>query len=352
MNSSGLSRRAFGGALASLAAARSLFAATGARSRLGFASFSCHQHWKAVREKAAGVKFSDARSFYDYARGLGADGVQASVRGLDQASAGALRAHVERTGGYFEGDLTLPQADGDWAAFEREVILTRATGATVARSTFTGTRRYEGFKSLAEVREFQRQAGLRLAAVLPVLEKHRLKLALENHKDHTAAELAALLRQYRSPWLGVTLDTGNNVALLEEPAATMELLAPFAFTVHLKDMAVLPMDQGFFLSEVPFGSGFLALPALVAMLRQANPGIAFNIEMATRDPLTVPCRTQAYWAVFERRNDAAVDSLLAQAKQRPPPEPPRVKGLDMTAILVAEEANNRRCVAARSKIGL
>lgn len=343
----------FLGTLASLGTARLLLAAAGAKAtRLGFANFSCHQHWKAVRENSAGTKFTDARSFYDYARTLGGDGVQTSLRGMDTASAVALRAHVEKTSGYFEGDLTLPQAGGDLAAFERDVALTRAAGATVARSTFTGARRYEGFKSLLEVREFQRQADLRLAAALPVLEKHRLKLALENHKDHTAPELAALLRKYSSPWLGVTVDTGNNVALLEEPQATIELLAPFAFTVHLKDMAVLPADDGLLLSEVPFGAGFLDLPRVVATLLRANPGIVFNIEMATRDPLRVPCRTDAYWSVFERRDDAALASALARVKQNPLAKPPRVSGLGMAAVLAAEEENNRLCVAARSRIGL
>ncbi|MBI3880509.1 MAG: TIM barrel protein [Verrucomicrobia bacterium] len=349
-----LARRAFLGALPALAVARSVFAAAGAKdARLGLAAFSCHQHWKAVRTKEPDVKFADARSFYDYARTLGGDGVQTSVRENDTAFAESLRAHVEKTGGYFEGDLTLPQVDGKLATFEREVVLTRAAGATVARSTFTGARRYEGFKSLAEFREFQRKAEARLAAALPILEKHRLKLALENHKDHTAAELAALLRKFSSEWIGALVDTGNNLALLEEPQTTVELLAPFAFSVHLKDMAVLPADDGFLLSEVAFGDGFLDLARLVATLRGANPGIVFNLEMATRDPLRVPCRTDAYWAVFEKRDEAALTAALARVKANPPKQPPpRVSGLDTAAVLAAEEENNRRCLAARASLGL
>lgn len=268
------------------------------------------------------------------------------------AGAEALRGHVEKNGGYLEGDLSLPPVGADLAAFERDVVLTRATGATVARSTFTGARRYEAFKSLKEVREFQRQACLRVAAVLPVLEKHRLRLAMENHKDHTGPELVTLLRKFSSPWLGVTLDTGNNIALLEEPLATVELLAPFAFTVHLKDMAALPAGDGFLLSEVPFGSGYLDLQRIVATILRANPRIVFNIEMATRDPLRVPCRTEPYWSVFERRDDGAVASILASAGQIPPARPPRVGGLGAAAILIAEEENNRLCASARSRIGL
>ena len=75
-----------------------------------------------------------------------------------------------------------------------------------------------------------------------------------------------------------------NIALLEDPYVTVDALAPFAFSVHLKDMAVQPSERGFLLSEVPCGTGFLDLPRIVATLRKANRDIAFNLEMATRDP--------------------------------------------------------------------
>ena len=42
-----------------------------------------------------------------------------------------------------------------------------------------------------------------------------------------------------SEHVGVCLDTGNNVALLEDPMEVVETLAPLAFTTHIKDMAVV-----------------------------------------------------------------------------------------------------------------
>ena len=66
-----------------------------------------------------------------------------------------------------------------------------------------------------------------------------MPLGIENHKDWRVDEQVALLRQYDSEYLGVSLDTGNNLTVLDDPMETVEKLAPFTFSVHFKDMAAL-----------------------------------------------------------------------------------------------------------------
>jgi sugar phosphate isomerase/epimerase len=309
--------------------------------RLGICSFSCHQHWEAVRQGREGVSFSEARTFYDYARSLGADGVQTSIATMDSEQASAFRAYREATAGYYEGDLRLPRNESDCQRFEEEVRLTRLAGADVARVTLAG-RRYESWHSRDEFLAFQAAARQRLAWVEPIARKHRLTLAVENHKDHTALELATLIQAIGSEWIGVTFDTGNNLALLEDPEHTIALLAPYAKTVHLKDMAVQPAAQGFLLSEVPCGRGLLDLPRIVSQLIKHNANLNFNLEMATRDPLPVPCLTDDYWTTFERRDDDGLNQFLAWVKRNPPREsPPAVAGLDWQQRLAAEEKHNR-----------
>ncbi len=245
---------------------------------------------------------------------LGAEGVQTSLRGGDEAAAKALRSHVEETGGYFEADIPLPKEESDLAAFENAVRLAREAGATVARAVLMGTRRYEVFNSLDEFREFRAAGERRLAMVEPFLKKHRLRLAIENHKDLLAAELGGLLGKISSEWIGALVDTGNNIALIEEPHAVVDALAPFALSVHLKDMAVQEWEQGFLLSEVPCGTGFLDLPRMIATLRGANPAIVFNLEMATRDPLRIPCRTPEFWATFPERRETSLPAGLSSGQ--------------------------------------
>jgi len=66
-------------------------------------------------------------------------------------------------------------------------------------------------------------------------------------------------------------------------------------------MAVQEYEEGFLLSEVPLGEGFLDLKKMVAILQKANPTIQFNLEMITRDTLKIPCLTPKYWATMETR---------------------------------------------------
>lgn len=332
---------------ASVGAARAALAAAGAsRARITICTFSCHLHWKAVADGQPGTKFSDARSFYDYARSLGAEGVQTGLRKATAEEARLLRQHVEATGGVYEADVKLPREASEVAAFEAEVRLAREAGATVARAVLMSGRRYEVFKSLAAFQEFCARGQRSLELAEPALRRHRLKLALENHKDQTVPELTGLLRRLSSEWIGALVDTGNNIALLEEPHAVVEGLAPFAMSVHLKDMAVQPAGDGFLLSEVPCGTGFLDLPRIVATLRRANPGICFNLEMATRDPLRVPCLAPDYWPTFPDRPAADLAAALALVKAHPPMQPPpRIQGKPLAAQLAEEEANNRDSLA-------
>jgi sugar phosphate isomerase/epimerase len=310
------------------------------------------QHWQAVRGGEAGTKFHDAAGFFDYARTLGADGVQTSIRAEDAASARAIRAQLEKDPGlYFEGELRLPEKKSELATFEAEARLAREAGATVARSVLMGSRRYETFKTLDEFRAFHDHCEQRLTWVEPVLREQKLKLAIENHKDHLAQEFADLLRTVSSEWIGALVDTGNNMALLEEPHAVVELLAPFALSVHFKDMAVQTTADGLLLSEVVLGEGCLDLPRIVATLRKANPHIVFNIEMATRDPLRVPCLTDKYWITFPERREKALGPAIAFAKANPPRHPvPRVAGLDTPARIALEESNNRSCLSHGRKL--
>lgn len=326
---------------AALVAARSLLAASGAeKSRLGICTFSCHQRWKLTQP-------TNAADFYRYARELGAEGVQTPLRGTEPT---IMRALVEQTGGYYEGELRFPKTESDLAAFEAEVRQTREAGASVARAVFTNGRRYEAFQSLEAFRAFHEQAQQTLALIAPVLKKHRLKLAIENHKDHTTEELVGMMKAISSEWIGVLVDTGNNLALLEEPHAAVEALAPFALSVHLKDMAVQASDDGFLISEVPLGTGMLDLPRMIATLRKVNPRIVINLEMATRDPLRIPCLKEGYFTTLPGRKETHLTAAMQRVKQNPPKAPvPVISGKPNEQILAEEEQHNRHGLAWMQK---
>lgn len=145
-----------------------------------------------------------------------------------------------------------------------------------------------------------------------------------------------------SEWMGVTLDLGNNISLLEDPMAVVEALAPYAFTTHFKDMAVAPYAEGFLLSEVPLGTGMLDLKQMIAVCERHNPDITFNLEMITRDPLKVPCMTDKFWQTFDNVNGIDLARTFRFVQNAPRVALPTISDKTAEERLAFEEKNNRQ----------
>lgn len=228
--------------------------------------------------------------------GLGGIQTSLGVPGAEQVR--AIREFAERHDLYVEGIVMPPKDDADLDRFTAEIRSCAEVGATNVRTVVMPGRRYEQFNSLAEVREAEARAEQMLRLALPVVTKHRVRFAVENHKDQRLDERMALYKRLGGEYLGACVDTGNSFALLDEPYEVIEALAPYAFTVHLKDQAVLEYDDGFLLGDIPLGQGCFDLRRMVDALRKANPKIRFNLELITRDPLKVTCLTEKYWATL------------------------------------------------------
>jgi hypothetical protein len=110
-------------------------------------------------------RFSDPARFLDYARSLGARGVQVGLGARDDAEAGALRDRAGAASLYLEGILSLPRDDGDLGRFSRDSYRQRA-GAEVVRTAMLSGRRYETFATADAFRRFAASSShsLNLAA--------------------------------------------------------------------------------------------------------------------------------------------------------------------------------------------
>src|SRR5262249_22671682 len=148
--------------------------------------------------------------------------------------------------------------------FESTMRAAKAAGALCIRSAALGGRRYEDFSDLPSWQSFVTHSKAAIDRALAIASREGIPLAIENHKDWTAGELAAIMKEKSSEYLGVCLDTGNNISLLDNPTDTIETLAPYALSTHFKDMAVEPYADGFLLSEVPLGEGITDLKRAIA----------------------------------------------------------------------------------------
>jgi 3-oxoisoapionate decarboxylase len=285
---------------------------------------------------------------------LGTAGAQGGMTQIDFEWARRTRRLKDELELYVEIQTFLPKPGEDPAVFEHAVRVARAAGASSLRVVCLLGRRYEMFDSArdweAAVAAFHQQ----IAAAIPIVEQHRMPLGIENHKDWRVDQQVALLQQYSSEYLGVTLDTNNNMSLLDDPMETVEKLAPYTFNVHLKDTAVEEYEHGFLLSEVPIGDGMLDMKRMVDTVRRARPDVHFSLEMITRDPLEIPCLTDKYWATFEDLNGVYLARMLAAVRANTPRKPlPRISGLTPEGRLQLEmELVEQSIVYARDHLGL
>jgi sugar phosphate isomerase/epimerase len=293
---------------------------------------------------------ADPLLFLEYCHELGAGGIQTGIGRRDGAYLARLRRKAEEHGMFLEGSIRLPRDRADSERFAEEVRCAREAGVKVLRTVLFGGRRYEQFADADALRRARVQAEESAALAEPIIAKHDLLLAIENHKDYRADELLALVKRLDSRHVGVCVDTGNSIALLEDPLEVVRTLASRALTVHLKDMAVAEYEDGFLLAEVPLGEGFLDLPRMIALFRQARPEIRFNLEMITRDPLRVPCLTDKYWASAVNVPGRDLARTLALVRKHKPAQPlPRLSGRDPKEQRAIEDENVRKCLAYARK---
>ncbi len=299
-------------------------------------------------------RFSEPLAFLEHCRSIGAGGVQMGLGRRDDAYAAKVREFVTKNNLYLEASIGLPRGQADVERFTAEVRTAKACGCTLARSALLSSRRYETFDTADAFAHFAAAAWDSLLLAKPIIEREPFKIAIENHKDWRVSELLALIARIDSPQFGICVDTGNSIALVEEPQAVVEAYARHAFTTHIKDMGVEEYPAGFRLAEVPLGRGFLDLPKVVELLRRANPAIRFNLEMITRDPLDIPCLTSKYWATMSTVPAAELAAMLSTVRSKAGREPlPRTTGLTAEERIAREDENVRVCLAfARAKLGL
>ncbi|MBN3582961.1 TIM barrel protein [Algoriphagus aestuarii] len=321
---------------------------------MGIVVHSYGARWNSKTQSSMYPGFQNAIDLINHCKSIGAGGVQVGVNGWADDFAKQVRDVREKSGLYLEGSISLPKSSDQVPKFEKEVLAAKEAGAEVLRTVCLNGRRYENFHSEQEFLNFKAGALVALALAEPIARKHQMKLAVENHKDWKAAELAEIIKNLGSEWVGVTVDFGNNMALLEDPMHVIETLAPLAFSTHVKDMAVKSYDQGFLLSEVPLGTGIVDLKAGVEICKKHNPGINFSLEMITRDPLEIPVMEEGYWSTFPDTKAKELARTLRIVKETEPENGlPNVTGLSEVERLAIEEKNVISCLEySGKKLGL
>lgn len=134
--------------------------------------------------------------------------------------------------------------------------------------------------------QFARDLDPMLREALRVAEDHGVTLAIENHGDFNSDAMLRLLERIDSPYLRVTLDTGNLLSVGDDPVEGSRKLAPYVAATHIKDLAAVEgtttAAPGFW--GTPIGRGVVDVPAIIGILRAAGYDGLLCIEIESRSP--------------------------------------------------------------------
>ncbi len=268
------------------------------RTGLGLVLYCAKYRRDALRRRDPDFDLYQPQRFLEHCRNVGAGGMQCSLGVLDTGAARTLRGMAEKNNLYIEAIVRLPAVRGDLDLLDKQLRTAAEVGAKAVRTTIIPGRRYEFFDPLDKFNEYDARGRRMLEQAVGLVEKHRVPLAVENHKDHRDEQRIELFEHISSEFVGACVDTGNSFALLEDPLETARRFAPWAKSVHLKDQALQPHPNGFLLADIPLGQGAMPLPEMVRILKAAKPDIRFSLELITRDPLVVTCLTKKYWSTL------------------------------------------------------
>ncbi len=319
------------------------------KTKLGIDDFSYNIRRRAEQAGYTPKVTHDPLTFLKYCHAIGAGGLQCAIGKRDVSYVKELRAYVEDNGLFIEDSVWLGgKVDRD--RFEAGVASVKAAGARAIRG-FCGGRRYEQFDTRKQFDEFAKRSWKTIESVAPIVEKHRIPLAIENHKDWLIPHMLDRLKRVDSEYVGVCIDTGNSFALLENPMDVVNAYAPWAHSVHLKDMAVSEYEEGFLVADVVFGEGTLDLPKIVEIIQKARPGMQFSVEMSTRNPLKVPCLGEKYWATLGDVPGVNLARAMRYVRTHASNKDtlPNIDNLSVDEQVKLEDQNVRKCLRYAAK---
>jgi hypothetical protein len=90
--------------------------------------------------------------------------------------------------------------------------------------------------------------------------------------------MKAMVEAVGTDVMGVCLDSGNPVWMLEDPHMTLEMLIPYAETSHVRDSAVWKTPEGIAVRWVNMGEGNVDIDGWIRKFVQAKPGMPIIFE--------------------------------------------------------------------------
>lgn len=154
-----------------------------------------------------------------------------------------------------------------------------------------------------------------------------VKIAIENHAgDMQGRELKVLIEHAGKDFVGACIDSGNPLWAIEDPRVTLEHLAPYVLTSHIRDTAVWRIPEGAAVAWTRMGEGNVGIGEYLKRYAEVCPGKAVTLEIIVTGPRKFAYLDPKFWDGYANVPAHEFSRFLAIAergKERPaqPPVP-------------------------------
>ena len=285
--------------------------------RLGYDSWTLNGYgWTAIQ-------------YLDYAARQRLDTVQLSdlfnYESLEPAYLQKVKDHAQRLGIEIDGGLgCICSTAGNWRKENGDLVewarkglrANRAAGAKMMRAFLGGRAERTGaiplekhIETTVKILRSVRSEALDLG----------LKIGIETHGDLQAWEVRDLIEEAGKDFVGATIDTGNPVTVGEDPLLTLETLAPYALTTHIRDAVVFEHPRGAVTQWVALGEGSIDYVRFFERYRQLCPQVSVQLEILTGSaPQVLPYLEPDYWKAFPKARASEFARFVALARNGHP----------------------------------
>ncbi len=148
-----------------------------------------------------------------------------------------------------------------------------------------------------------------------------IRIAMENHAgDLQAREMKMLIEEAGTDFVGCCLDSGNPVWAVEDPHLTLETLAPYVLTTHIRDSAVWQESEGIAVQWTAMGEGTIGIGRWIARFAELCPGKPLSLEIITTHPPRLHrCFDAAFWKAFPSMPAWEFARFVKLAREGKPP---------------------------------
>lgn len=243
--------------------------------------------------------------FLDYSAKLGAKVVHFSeirfLGGLEDDHLHKVRAHADKLGIRIEAGMRsicpTSKAFDPKAGTAEQQLAKMARAAKILGSPII--RCFLGTMADRPVEQHIEETVKVLHASKSLIVDSGLKVAVENHAgDMQGRELKILIEAAGPDFVGAVIDSGNPLWAIEDPHLTLETLAPYALTSHVRDSAVWRVKDGIAVAWTRMGEGNVGIDEWVRKYTQLCPGKALSLEIIVTGPRTFPVFDPKFWDAY------------------------------------------------------